>query len=269
MMQMNTVNSGQRFDWCDCAKGLCIFFVVLMHVQKPTIYSRICVPFFLSTFFFVSGYLFDGTKGIRKSVAKMLKCCAIYGLLTTVLQYILMGKSLLTWNPLGAILQIPTHPTHPDAILWFLPCMIASKVIFYYLHKLAKNDKWFILLEVVTSSIGAAYIGIVRKCLPWHLQTACFTQGFMLLGFLLRKYERQFEEYESIALPFLTIAYFSCVFLLPMDADLCTLFFTSFTLYCIQALLGTLFFVLIVRNMTNIYIYISNISEDILFFSTP
>lgn len=41
----------KRIEWVDCAKGLCTFFVILMHLDKPKIYSQICVPIFLCTFF--------------------------------------------------------------------------------------------------------------------------------------------------------------------------------------------------------------------------
>lgn len=37
--------------WIDWAKGLCSLMVILMHCKKPNVYSYLCVPIFLPSFF--------------------------------------------------------------------------------------------------------------------------------------------------------------------------------------------------------------------------
>lgn len=221
-----------------------------MHVPKPTIYSRLCVPVFLCIFFITAGYLFRPDANLRDSLRKMLQEFLIYGFITTVLYALLTGTPL-SWNPLiGALLQVPTHARYPESILWFLPCFMVSKLIFFVIYRHSEgNDRLLCWTGLLASGIGIAYIACVRRCLPWHIQTALAMQLFWLLGYLLRKYEKQAACWESFILPVSALAYFASVFLLPMDADLCTLMFTNFPYYCVQALLGTVFLVFFTRRM--------------------
>lgn len=49
----------QRIEWADIMKGILILFVVLSHSYPAEIYQQFFTPFFLSMFFFVSGYFFS------------------------------------------------------------------------------------------------------------------------------------------------------------------------------------------------------------------
>lgn len=257
----------KRIEWVDCAKGLCTFFVILMHLDKPKIYSQICVPIFLCTFFFISGYLFESTHQNFKSTKRLLKYFILYGLATTLVEYLVLSRPL-TVNPfIGMVLQIPTSPSHPEAILWFLPCTIISKLIFGFIYKISHGKETKVaILSVVTAMAGAFYIFKIGKCLPWHIQTAMFVQIYMLLGFLLRRYETLVCNYDTFLLSLLCLIYFYMVLYWPMDADLCTLYFTNFPVYCVQTIVGTCFFILFVRKVVSSLTVFCNIGRNSLFF---
>lgn len=237
-----------RIVWADCVKGLCIVFVLLMHVKKPTAYSRICVPFFLSTFFFVSGYLFRNTEKELKSTIRLCKCFIVYGILNIVIDCVLENRSLTMHPFIGMLWQVPTSPLHPESVLWFLPCMIIAKVIFCITHNPPPRGS---ILSFIISLIGFIYIIQIRKCLPWHIQTACLMQIYMQLGFLLRKHESQISRYETPVLSVLCLIYCFALVRWPIDADLCTLYFTDFPIYCFQSMVGTCLLVLFTRKMAS------------------
>ena len=48
----------QRVTWIDAMRGVCMFMVILYHSGAPVEYDKFLIPFFLSGFFFLSGYLF-------------------------------------------------------------------------------------------------------------------------------------------------------------------------------------------------------------------
>lgn len=62
---LNRGASDKREKWIDCLRGFCMFLVVFMHVENFTIGIRasesvvmqIIFTFFLTTFFFISGYV--------------------------------------------------------------------------------------------------------------------------------------------------------------------------------------------------------------------
>lgn len=126
-----------RIEWIDCAKGLCICFVILMHVEKPMIYSRICVPIFLTTFFFTSGFCFNGGTSVQRSARKFLTKFALYGVSIAILFYFIDGYPPILDSLIGTALQLPTHPRYPCDFLWFLTCMILAKVIFGSIYKIS------------------------------------------------------------------------------------------------------------------------------------
>lgn len=51
----------KRIIWLDYGKGICMLIVVVYHIMciynQDTRYAYIFTPFFLTTFFFISGYL--------------------------------------------------------------------------------------------------------------------------------------------------------------------------------------------------------------------
>lgn len=54
--------ASQRYDWADFMKGILMFLVILYHSEvyygPGHTWSWVFEPFFLSGFFFISGYLF-------------------------------------------------------------------------------------------------------------------------------------------------------------------------------------------------------------------
>jgi len=245
-----------RIAWVDAVKGICVFSVILMHVEKPIIYSKVCVPFFLCAFFFVSGYCFDYRK-IYKTTIKTFQYFLLYSLLNQVIRWVLLNGEFNSRFLIGMFLQVPTSPKYPEATLWFLPCMIMSKLIFAINMYLYEKKAWMGYASCLGCCLtGGIYIYYVRSCLPWHIQTAMLVQGMLLLGFLFKKHEKKIKEFESLLFPCITSAYFFTVFTFPIDADLCTLFFTDFSMYCLQAVLGTCFIVLLMRKAAEKLLYI-------------
>mgnify|MGYP007112703159 CR=1 FL=1 len=49
--------STKRIEWLDMARGICMLFVMISHLEIcPIIYKIVFGPVFLSMFFFISGY---------------------------------------------------------------------------------------------------------------------------------------------------------------------------------------------------------------------
>lgn len=245
----------ERVNWIDCSKGICICLVLLMHVEKPTIYSRICVPFFLSQFFFVSGYLFSGNtrKSLLKWFLKQIKQFAILASINILCIYYITGQTLTIKPFVGTILQMQTNEAFPETFLWFIPCMIVAKLIFQILYKISKNEKIFFLLELTATLVGVFItyrLSILSAgSLPWYIQTALYIQLFMLLGYFYKKYEHLFKLYEEIILCISAFLYLFLVFKFNIDADLATVYYTDFGMYILQSVLGTVAFSLFIKRL--------------------
>ena len=130
-----------RVEWVDLAKGLCITFVILMHLNKPRIYSQICVPFFLTTFFFCSGFLFDGRKSVWRSVGRLFQKFALYSVLWVLIVSALTHNAPAPDDYIAMVLQLSGHPRFNYPLLWFIPCMIVAKILFSSICSHCVNNK--------------------------------------------------------------------------------------------------------------------------------
>lgn len=84
--------SKNRVDWIDYGKGICIIFVVLYHTQvyyaNQSEASFIYTPFFLTLFFFISGFLSYSQKkiDIRKELTSITRSLLLpYFIFTTII----------------------------------------------------------------------------------------------------------------------------------------------------------------------------------------
>lgn len=241
----------RRIEWIDVVKGICAILVILMHSIKPDFFSRLFVPIFLPAFFFVAGYMFQTESSIKSSVKKQFKLFILYGFTFIAVAYTYMRRFPSVDTFIGMFLQRSTSQRYPEAILWFIPCLIGCRVLFSVLHNMAKTEKKFIFLEMVAFVAGGLYIEIIRENIPWHIEKVFYLQIFMLLGYLFRKYENTIVKFEKEILVVISLLYLTLVLVLPMDADLNTLYFTNFTYYTVQAIVGTITLVLFSRMMCN------------------
>lgn len=125
------VPSSKRIEWVDLARGLCIFFVILMHLGKPPIYGQILRPFFLTTFFFCSGFCFDGAKPVWTSVKRLLQKFVLYGVPFVLIMAVLESNPPTVDDYIAMLLQLSGHPRYAYALLWFIPCMIVARILFF------------------------------------------------------------------------------------------------------------------------------------------
>lgn len=121
--------------------------------------------------------------------------------------------------------------------------------------------------------VGLLFIKYAKIRLPWHMETAFFMQWFMLLGFCAKKCEGALFRYETPLLAVLTLAYLFVIVFKPLTVgDLAILRFSSIKIYCLQATIGTCFFVLLTRKISphgSIFRYIGRNSLFFYAFESP
>jgi len=170
-------------------------------------------PIFLTTFFFVSGYLFNSKRSFIETIEQRFRTIIIpfliYGLLNIILSQIISfkkQKSLV--NELSDFfLQIRGN----NDGLWFLACLFVSTIPFYFIDKHI-NKNFLLLLSVLILIVNKI---IALSPLPWHIQLIAPAVFYMTLGNLFKCYEDKFIFLNSFK---------SILFLFPV-------YFTGVTLY--------------------------------------
>lgn len=185
---------GSRIQWLDICKGVLIFNVVLSHSYPPVLYRLIFTPFFLTMFFFASGYTFSTKSSFKEFIINKTKRLLIpfllLGLSRVLMAYVIEGGSLIKRSQ-GFVLQISCQYDE----LWFVSCLFTSSMLFYFIIILCRRQKRFpeerlaLIISSTAALLGFADICIWKIKFIWQIETACMMVFYMALGYWYRRHE--------------------------------------------------------------------------------
>lgn len=208
-----------RLAWIDFSRGVAFLMVIYSHIPTCTPgIMHFFAPVFLTTFFFVSGYLFKSGQGFSVVLEQRIRTLLIPFLILGMMM-ILMSQ-LLSFNEQvdfkDAVAGLLTQ-NGPNQILWFIAALFVYSVIFYFIDLLCKTP--LALFGVATGLFvlnAVTYNWLEIRHIPWHIDTfgcACF---YMALGRLYRLYEPAVDRVlKTPVLLLLTAAYVGLLAVLP------------------------------------------------------
>lgn len=200
----------KRDSTIDIAKGFGIIFVIIGHMNHFFGYEEI-VPtliysFHMPLFIILSGYVFNyhpeisSREYVYKRFLQIIKPYFIFAVITYLYDGILSGKLPDSNGIYGIFIGngIDNHLNFNIA-LWFLPMLFLCNIIFYFTIRFSqfipqKRISWFALVisSILLTIVG--YIILQKIRLPWGMETALFSQFFMLLGYILKIFIRKYEN---------------------------------------------------------------------------
>lgn len=254
----------KRIEWIDFGKGICILFVIISHFSCCPYKMRIFFsPFFLSFFFFLSGYNFkcDNFKPMIIKKSKQLLVPWLFFSIIEILLKCISGDNffrLFMFN----LLQIKGL----NESFWFLPCLYISFVFFFFLNKITKKRK--ILVSGIFLVCGAWYGFFMNPnvlpwhsiALPWHIDKLPLTLCFMLLGSVLRELEWNVNKKVYL----ISIAYFGIPVFLNKICSIVDFNYNIF-IWTFIMLFG-IFFIYSMSRIINRVIIINFIGENSLLY---
>ena len=180
--------------WLDALRGIAIILVVYGHcVQGWTEFFVFTSPVKMPLFFAISGYLFKPRGGNQLQFYKSI-----------------FLKLVVPWLVLGMIPFTHQLERFSDLVagkpFWFMPCLIISEIIWFYVHKFAKNDTQIVLLGCILCILGFVlhHFNVLRYA---TINTAFIVQFFFVLGYMVRKHENYLLEKSRVLLPSNIIVY--------------------------------------------------------------
>lgn len=223
------MNNSNRIGWIDGWKGLLIFLVVLGHIVGVmchygrddtratfSIIYKFIYLFHMPAFFSVAGYLWKATSDtaynirlksrVKRLVVPYFFWCvfsAVVFVLTAAFaeRYISSANGYYTVNmfktsvvnQLLSILHAGDWPNgngfRCNSVLWFLPCMFMTLVVYDLLSRVMVNERRLDLtLFCVSIVAGAATRFYAPRYLPWGLSKMPCMMIFFTLGRLFKEW---------------------------------------------------------------------------------
>lgn len=205
----------KRIKWVDIARYIGIMFVMFSHSQICPEYLRVFFsPFYLSIFFFVSGYLYKNKDDFKTMILKRARQIVlpwfIYSNLNIILSNIKSFKhhqNDFVTELFRNLLQIRFY----DERLWFLPAMFVAYIPFYFIEKHYRNNSKsrnsVLVLVFMLSMLRSAYKTFMNPdifpwkltSLPWHIDYIPTSLLFMVLGMIFKhEWEEHFDKNNTL-----------------------------------------------------------------------
>lgn len=194
---------GKRIEWLDFAKGFAIFFVVFGHAVEyifpentgNNVAHIIIYSFHMPFFFMLSGIVFSDKKySSFKKFFKKKFCTLIIPSYIFLIVPILIGriKSVMNWgesvpiNKKSVIRTILQFRIEMIANYWFLPALFFALIIMWCVHRVFKSNTHRVIVSIFLAVIGAAYICVIAKPLPFSIDNAILVYVFMEIGYQIK-----------------------------------------------------------------------------------
>ena len=192
---LNTSSPGKRIEWIDVSKGIFMFCVFICHTEfVPDLYGRIYSPFFLTGFFFLSGYLFHNPD--KKFVLSFKLIRAVETILIPYLIYWILSFTVehLLKRDFNFIPQL-LHDIMWGQKFWFISALICTQIMFSIFLSINKEPKYAVLFAV--ASLLVWYFTPLSKpdiIVPWCFNNALIANFFLGMGYYIKTYQVKFIE---------------------------------------------------------------------------
>lgn len=206
-MQSKRTNKSKRIGWMDSGRGICMLLVIIYHCQayyaKDASLSFVFTPFFLTFFFFISGYLFSMKKELDVK-QKMLSI--IRGIIWPYLIFsslIWLPKSIAHGNQISLLIFF--KDILGGYASWFVTALVVSEILFIIVKRI--TDSIFVTLAIGIGCIISSIIlrEILPTPTPWFFLTGLVSLFYIILGDLYRKSEFSLKWMKSRFLLILSI----------------------------------------------------------------
>ena len=233
------MNVVKRINWIDSLRGIAFLMVIFNHLDyENNIVMRFFAPIFLTSFFFVSGYLFKCDVSFKKMFMHRTRTLLwpffILGSIT------ILSSSIISYNEkhIGVLesfkeLFAQYGYAHINT-MWFIPSLYLYSISFYLLLKIQNRcirHAFFVFFYILNWYLY--YYVFVKISLPWNVQWTGFAWFYMYIGVLYKNNEEYVNQFAKFPVyVFLSLFYVgyivitnnSCNFYgSPLLVDSCTL----------------------------------------------
>lgn len=244
----------KRIEFIDCAKGICIILVVYHHavsyVGTSLPFDHILQCFRMPLYFMLSGLFFKPYNNYIEFLVKKLNRLLIpflfFFCFTSILLPFILTGGTINIRVIAKTLIIEDFFNLP---IWFLLCLFNTNLLYYaiiYLFKRYNYKSFYVGMTCVGLGFVSYMLGNNGINLPFYIDTSIASLPFFFCGHLLKRFflfmsGQALDRLRLINLSLLiTIMLVLYVYAKPINFESNNYSDTSFLLFCICGVLGTI-----------------------------
>lgn len=178
----NSTSVKKRIHWLDVSRGLAFLMVIYSHLEYSNdAVMRYFTPVFLTSFFFVSGYLFKEKCSFSKVFEQRTRTLLLPFLALGMIMILL--SQVMTFNakvPFMDAVKGLLFQNGTNQLLWFVAALYVYSVIFYWVERFSRTAKKLLVISFALFVLNWLYGKLQVPSIPWHIDTfgyACFYMG--------------------------------------------------------------------------------------------
>ncbi len=199
------LKSKERITWIDYCRGFCMLCVILYHTFSYAIGNgRIILPwiepFFLTMFFFLSGYLtntnsFNFKNSIKSLTKKLIFPYFVFSIIIFYPKFLSHGYEVTLVTAIKNIFG--------GYASWFITTLICAKLFMGFILSCTKKLKYIWIITLLLFFAGIYVTAYVNINFPWNINKGLITIFWITSGMTYRKYENFIKH---LSLRYLIIA---------------------------------------------------------------
>lgn len=264
-----TLNQTKRIAWIDTVKYICIIMVMLSHLDFNTeLWRTFYSPFFLTAFFFVSGYVYNHKNNFKEFLYKKIRQLFVPWLILSTFNILL--SQIFSFNEHGSLLTelkwnfLQIRGSGDE--LWFISALFVAFIPFYFFIKLYKKSaekhsiKYVNFIAITVALLLSVLSSVYSKltpseafpwnstALPWHTEYMFRAMFYMVLGYLFRQNaEKQFDKHNTLKNRIIITAFYFLIIFIPYFANIELPFLIQLIVNYITAITGIAFVIMIAK----------------------
>lgn len=189
--------SNNRIKYIDVAKGIGIISVILVHTNIPHPLLKYLLSFNMPLFFVLSGLTFSTRYNFKDFLKKKFQTLLIPYFSFSVIFYLFWaicerplgrGEDINILKPLIGIFYANNIDGWMiyNGVMWFIPALFISELIFFGLVKLKLSNKRFITILFLLSLIAFAISKYIAILFPFGVNISLTATVFIGIGYIMK-----------------------------------------------------------------------------------
>lgn len=246
----------QRVAWLDIAKAITILLVVFGHTLRGGTAQKIVYSFHVATFFLLSGMTCKTDKlntRIKNDFLRIMVPYYCFSIVSIIIFWFLgdfaaghfqLNVNTSVWHNLAGMLYgcpINNYLKY-NLPLWFLPCLFVTKMLYYALCRLCKENQLTVFLySLLLAVLGCIYTRFIGTGLPFNFSVALKMLVFFSLGRIsFARLSKTPGGYQTTLLGFVILFVTGIIAVLSPGVDYASDAFPNYATFLTTALAGSL-----------------------------